>query len=87
MEKELPIQISSHAYEQMEERGVSEEEVIVAVQEGESEIAELGKTMFRKNFQYEKMWRDRYYAIKQVAPVVAIEIDKIVVVTVYAFYF
>jgi hypothetical protein len=32
-------------------------------------------------------WRGRHYRTKQVAPVVALESDKLVVVTVYVFYF
>lgn len=83
----LPIKISKQAYEQMKERGVSEEEVIIAIRQGESEPAGLNRKIFKKNFQFEKMWRNKFYRIKQVLPIVAIEPDKIVVVTVYAFYF
>lgn len=43
--------------------------------------------MYRKNFQFEKAWRVRRYTMKQVAPVVAEETERLVVVTVYAFYF
>ena len=43
--------------------------------------------MYRKNFPFEGRWRGRRYRIKQVAPVVAEEGDKLVVVTVYVFYY
>jgi len=43
--------------------------------------------MYRLNFQYAARWQDKYYAIKQVAPVVAEEQNENVVVTVYTFYF
>jgi len=87
MRGELRVEISDHARAQMAERGVDEEEVVAAVREGEVEPARGGRKMFRKNFQYGKTWRGRHYAVKQVAPVVAVEPDRVVVVTVYAFYF
>ena len=34
-----------------------------------------------------KKWQDKFYAIKQVAPVVKEEANEIVVITVYTFYF
>jgi len=38
-------------------------------------------------YPFDRDWQGRPYAIKQVAPVVAEETDRIVVVTVYTFYF
>jgi len=71
----------------MEERGVAEGEVIAAIREGEPEATRGGRTLFRKNFAFGKAWRGKHYAVKQVAPVVAVEPERMVVVTVYAFYF
>lgn len=71
----------------MQERGAEETEVITAIREGEPEPARKGRVMYRKNFQFEKMWRGRWYRIKQVAPIVAEEFDRLVVVTVYTFFF
>ncbi|MGR3301458.1 MAG: hypothetical protein ACUZ8I_03035 [Candidatus Scalindua sp.] len=42
--------------------------------------------MYTKNFSFERTWRDKKYNIKQVVPVVAKETDKLIVVTVYAYY-
>ena len=84
---QIPIQISLHAREQMLERGVEEHEVIKAIQEGDREPARKNRVMYRKNIQFNSVWRQRRYRIKQVAPVVAKESDRLVVVTVYAFYF
>ena len=81
------IVISNHAREQMLERGAREEEVIFAIEKGEFEPARRNRRLFRKNFQFNSIWRGRQYRIKQVAPLVADEGDKIVVVTVYVFYF
>ena len=87
MESEKPIHISKHARLQMEERGAEEAEVIAAVRQGDAEPARLGRTQYRKTFVYEKSWRGHSYRLKQVAPVVAGEPDRLVVVTVYVFYF
>jgi len=43
--------------------------------------------MYRKNFPFNGDWRGRHYRIKQVAPVAAMEPDRLIVVTVYVFYF
>jgi hypothetical protein len=43
--------------------------------------------MCRLNFQYNKLWRGRRYAIKQVAPVIVEKQNEIIVVTVYTFFF
>ena len=71
----------------MHERGVEQAEVIAAIREGQAEPAHKNRIICRKNFQFDGVWRGRRYTIKQVAPVVAKESDKLVVVTVYASYF
>lgn len=84
---EITIEISRHAREQMLERGASEEEVVASIRTGIAEPARNQRTMYRKNFQFEDTWRGRYYNVKQVAPVVATESDRLVVVTVFTYYF
>ncbi len=81
-----PIVFSFHAREKMLDRGASEE-VKMAISSGSSEPARKGRVMFRKNFSYDKSWRGKRYAIKQVAPIVAEENDRLVVVTVFVYYF
>lgn len=85
--KDRQIFFSHHAKIKMADRGANEEEVIRAIQEGSSEPARGGRIMFRKNFSFNKIWRERQYLIKQVAPVVAEEENKFVIVTVYVYYF
>ena len=82
-----PVEFSFHARQQLIERGASQEEVVRAIREGKAENAKRGKLMYRLNVEYGKIWGDKYYRIKQVAPVVAEEDDRIVVVTVYTFFF
>ena len=82
-----PIEFSRHAREQMAERGAEEEEVIETIRGGEEVPAKRGGTAYRKNLQYNRTWGGRLYAIKQVLAIVAQEEEKLVVVTVYTFYF
>ena len=82
-----PIRFTSHAKEQSAERGASESEVKEAIERGLREPAKRGRMIYRHNFQYRAKWQGRYYAIKQVAPVVVETDHEFVVVTVYAFYF
>ncbi|MBI2913749.1 MAG: DUF4258 domain-containing protein [Chloroflexi bacterium] len=84
---EVEIEISPHARQQMAERGAEESEVPAAVRSGLTEAARRGRILHRKNFRFEQHWRGRLYRIKQVAAVVASEGERLVVVTVYVFYF
>ena len=68
-----PIRLTAHAVEQCVERGASEMEVREAIKSGLREPAKRGRFMFRLNFQYAARWQDKFYAIKQVAPVVVEE--------------
>ncbi len=81
------VVFSDHARQQMAERGATEVEVHAAIEQGQSEPVRNQRTMYRKNFRFDQEWRGRKHRIKQVAPVVAVEPDRLVVVTVYVFYF
>jgi hypothetical protein len=81
-----PIQFSRHAQEQMAERGAREDEVLEAIRTGQSVPAKRGRRGYQKDFQYNRLWGGRTYAIKQVLAIVAEETDRLVVVTVYTFY-
>ena len=82
-----PIQFSAHAQEKMLDRGASESEVEAAIRTGSPEPARGGRVMFRKNFAFNRPWRGKRYAVKQVAPVVITDADRMVVVTVFVYYF
>ena len=71
----------------MAERGATEDEVIETVLRGAAEPAMRGLTLFRHNHPLGDLWAGKHYAIKQVACIVAVEADKLTVVTVYTFYF
>lgn len=81
------IIFSAHARKQMVERGASEEDVIRAIREGERERGKKDRWMYRLNIEYNASWEGKQYGMKQVAPVVAEEGGKLIVVTVYTFFF
>jgi hypothetical protein len=80
-----PIEISPHAREKMLDRGALESEVEAAIRTGNPEPVRKGRLMVRKNFAFHNHWRGKFYAVKQVAPVVAEEMDRLVVVTVFVY--
>jgi len=82
-----PIRLTTHALEQLAERGATDDEVKKAIEKGIREPAKRGRFMYRLNFQYNSEWQGKFYAIKQVAPVVVEAQNEMVVVTVYTFYF
>ena len=82
-----PIILTRHATERMGERGASEDDVREAIRIGHCEPAQRGLIQYRLNLEFNGKWDGRYYAIKQVVPIVAEEKEQLVVVTVYTFYF
>ena len=60
---------------------------MAAIQLGEKTHAKLGRLAFRKNFVFEAEWKGRYYETKQIMAIVKEEPERLVVVTVYVFYF
>ena len=81
------ITFSSHAKEQMVERGASAQEVIESIHRGDKFPAKHARIAHRYNFQYNSHWGKNFYHIKQVMPVTKEEANEIIVVTVYTFYF
>ena len=62
------IVFSTHALEQMSDRGASQSEVEIAINEGEEIPAKQGRRAFRKNLAFNSTWKGRYYEVKQVVP-------------------
>ena len=81
------IRLTAHASGQCAERGASEADVREAIERGVAEPAKRGRLIYRLNLPYRALWQGEFYAIKQVAPVVAETENEIIVVTVYVFYF
>ncbi len=85
--KERRIIFTHHASQRMRERGASEKDVVEAIRIGEREPARHGHSLYRLNIEFNQEWDGRLYRIQQVVPVVAEEKDRLVVITVYTFYF
>ena len=49
------------------------------------EPAIRGREICRYNFAFNRKWQGKYYAIKQVAPVIREEANEVIVITVYTF--
>ena len=61
--------------------------IYYAIEHGSREPAKRGRSLCRYNFAHDGMWQGKHYAIKQVAPVIKEELEEVVVVTVYTFFF
>ena len=71
------IRFSRHAKEQSLERGATVVEVSEAVRKGAREPAKHGRELCRYNFAFGRKWQGKPYAIKQVAPVIALLANQI----------
>ena len=82
-----PVEFSKHSLLQMKERGASQEEVFRAIEQGEEFPVKKGRKGYRLNLAFNKKWGAKKYKTKQMIPIVAEEKDKLIIVTVYVFYF
>lgn len=60
------VKLHLHAQERLIERGATEQEIIATIEGGEVFLAKYGRTGFRRNFNYNGMWKGRHYTTKQV---------------------
>ena len=81
------IRLHPHAEIRLSERGVTEEEAIETVRSGEQFAAKFGRTGFRRNFEYNGNWLDKFYASKEVHVIAARDGDGWLVITVMAKFF
>lgn len=81
------IYFTAHALANMPRRGFTREEVELCIREEQWENADSGKLECRKNFQFNAQWNGKLYATKQVRPIFPDDADRIVVITVYTYYF
>jgi hypothetical protein len=86
-ELQKPVVITTHARARMRERGAREEDVREAIRIGQREPAQRGLFLYRLNVEFMRVWDGRFYRVQQVAPIVAEEEERLVVVTVYTFFF
>lgn len=83
----MSIRFHPHARERMDERGATEKEVRLAVEEGEQFKAKFGRIGFRRNFVFEKQWQGKYYKTKQIEVYAVQEGEDWLVISVIVRYF
>jgi hypothetical protein len=81
------IRLSGHARENIIYRGATEDEVIDAICNASWGPAEQGRLECRKDFACGNEWNGKFYTTKQVRPIFKEELNEIVVITVYVYYF
>lgn len=82
----MSVRLHAHALERIAERGATEDEVVITVETGERFSGKFGRTGFRRNFAFNRKWRGRHYATKQVEAY-AVRNDGWLVLTVIVRYF
>jgi hypothetical protein len=86
-ERSKPVVFTRHAQERCARRGAAETDAIAAIRSGKREPAQRGLWLYRLNLEYQREWGGKWHAVQQIAAVVAEEADRLVVVTVYTYYF
>jgi hypothetical protein len=81
------VELHPHARERASERGATESEVTATVADGERFPARFGRTAFRRNFTFGRVWRGRQYGTKQVEAIAVEENRRWLVITVLVKYF
>ena len=82
-----PIILSHHALTQMLRRGTTPEELQNSIKHSTWKSAGQSRYECTKNFDYNQNWNNKHYLVKQVRPIFVEENERIVVVTVYVYYF
>lgn len=83
----MRVRLQPHAQGRLDERGVTEEEVVATEREGETFPAKFGRSGFRRNFPFDGMWMGRHYDVKQVEAYSVQDADGWLVITVVTRYF
>lgn len=81
------IEIHPHALERAAERGATEEEIRSTVESGDQFPAKFGRVGFRRNFQFNGIWRGKRYVTKQIEAYAVEEDGRWIVITIVTKYF
>lgn len=82
-----PIRLSRHASEYRGRRGFTETEVKETIRSSAWLPAAKDRLEAARDFPFDDEWNGRRYATKRVRPIFVEEVDEIVVVTVYTYFF
>lgn len=83
----MAVSLHPHALARLEERGATEAEVRTTVETGERFAAKFGRVGFRRNFAFNREWRGRRFATKQVEVYAVLEEGSWLAITVLVKYF
>ncbi len=81
------VYFTAHALTNIPRRGFTREEVEECIRTAEWQQADSGKLECRKDFTFNAEWNGKLYGTKQVRPIFADDPDRIVIITVYTYYF
>jgi hypothetical protein len=81
------VRLSGHARDQIAFRGGTAQEVVEAIRTAPWQVAERGRLECQKDFVFNAVWNEKFYAAKRIRPIFVEEPEEIVVVTVYVYYF
>ncbi len=82
------IEFTVHAEASLRKRGVKREEVVKAIAEGKWHRARFNRIECELEFPYNAEWNGKYYERKRVRPVFKEDVGgKVIVITVYSFYY
>jgi hypothetical protein len=81
------IEIHPHALERAAERGATGEEIRSTVENGDRFPAKFGRVGFRRNFQFNDIWRGKRYVTKQIEAYAVEEDGRWIVITIVTKYF
>ncbi len=82
----MQIRIEPHTLKRAMERGATEEEVNVVLNEGETINAKAGRSAKAKVFEFNALRNGKHYPQKRVEVYFIIEGDTIITITVYVYY-
>jgi len=83
----MNVRVHPHARGRLNERGVTEAEVVSTVESGTRSPARFGRTRFRRDFPHGAEWRGRRYMTKRVDAFAVEQNDGWLVITVIGRYF
>ena len=83
----MAIMLHPHAKIRAAERGATESEIIVTIEEGERFPVKFGRVGFRRNFPFNGIWGGKHYMVKQIEAYAIQEAGDWIVVTVITKYF
>lgn len=75
-----------HVLNRLQIRGTNQEEIKKVLEGGKEQEAKKGRKAKEMVFQFNDIWKGKFYEQKKVKAIYVSESDKIIVITVYTYY-